>query len=446
VRVSIVIPALDEARGIAATLAPLQPLRAAGHEVIVVDGGSADATMALAAPLADRAFAAARGRASQMNAGAAAATGDVLLFLHADTRLAAAGVATLLRELPRSGRRWGRFDVAITGRSRVLCVVAAMMNARSRLTGIATGDQAIFVLRALFDAVGGYPHQPLMEDIELSRRLKRADGPPLCLRERVATSGRRWQQRGAWRTIVSMWRWRYAYWRGADPARLAAGYASASRATPVTLQIFAKEPVPGQVKTRLARAIGEREAAIVHARLVEATVVTAVAARASGVVDRIELWCAPAADAPAFAAWRDRHRVVLRTQAGADLGGRMRDALDAALASGSRAILIGTDCPVLDVAYLAQAAAALDDHDAVFGPVEDGGYVLVGLARSVDVFSGVPWSTSQTMEATRVRVRAVGATWHELPVLWDVDEPADLARWETLAARHAPATASQAPA
>jgi hypothetical protein len=124
----------------------------------------------------------------------------------------------------------------------------------------------------------------------------------------------------------------------------------------------------------------------------------------------------------------------------------MRDALDTALARGSRAILIGTDCPVLDVDYLAQAATALMSHDAVFGPVEDGGYVLVGLARSLDVFSGVPWSTPQTMGATRNRVRAVGATWHELPVLWDVDEPADLARWETLAARHAQAPALQDPA
>jgi len=434
VRVSIVVPALDEARGIAATLAPLQRLRAAGHEVIVVDGGSADATMALAAPLADRVFAAPRGRASQMNAGASAAAGDVLLFLHADTRLPAGAVATLLLEMSRSGRRWGRFDVTIDGDARALDLIAAMMNARSRLTGIATGDQAIFVERALFRAVGGYPEQPLMEDVELSQRLKRAGGPPLCLRQRVVTSGRRWQRRGTWRTVVAMWRWRFAYWRGADPARLAAEYDAALRGAPLTLQIFAKEPVPGQVKTRLARAIGEREAAAVHARFVETTLATAVAARSRGLVDAIELWCAPAADAPVFAAWRDRHGVVLRTQAGADLGARMGGALDSALARGSRALLVGTDCPLLDVDHLAQAAAALEHHDAVFAPVEDGGYVLVGLSRSVDVFSGVPWSTPQTMAATRDRMRAGGVTWHELPLLWDVDEAADLVRWETLAA------------
>ena len=432
-RVSIVIPALDEASGIARTLAPLQPLRAAGHEVIVVDGGSVDATMALAAPLADRVFGAPKGRASQMNAGAATAAGDVLLFLHADTRLPPDGVALLAETMQSSRRRWGRFDASIAGRSRMLPLVAAAMNARSRLTGIATGDQAIFVERALFLVVGGYPDQPLMEDIELSRRLKRAGGSPLCLRQRVVTSGRRWEQSGTWRTIVAMWRWRFAYWRGADPLDLAAEYDKAGNSAPVTLQIFAKAPVPGQVKTRLAQAIGEREAAAVYARFVEATLATAVAARAAGIVDRIELWCAPDADAPEFAAWRDRHRVVLRTQDGEDLGAKMRCALESALARRACAILIGTDCPVLDAGYLAQAVDALRSHDAVFGPVEDGGYVLVGLARSVDVFTGVPWSTAATMSGTRERMRSAGVTWHELPMLWDVDEPADLVRWQAFA-------------
>ena len=444
-RISIVVPALDEAREIVAALTPLQPLRAAGHEVIVVDGGSADATLALAAPLADRAFVAAKGRAPQMNAGAAAATNDVLLFLHADSRLPAAGVAALLRELPRSGRRWGRFDVAIAGRPAILALVAAMMNARSRLTGIATGDQGLFVERALFAAVGGYPEQPLMEDIELSRRLKQAAGRPLCLRERVVTSGRRWERRGPWRTIVAMWRWRLAYWRGADPGRLASEYDAALRPAPVVLQIFAKNPMPGHVKTRLANAIGTKEAAALYTRFVEMTLATAVAARAAGIVDHVELWCAPDIDAPAFAAWSERFGVALKAQSGKDLGARMRSALGTVIDRGSRAILIGTDCPALDVQYLAQAVAALDVHDAVFGPVEDGGYVLVGLARRVEVFSGIPWSTPDTMAATRAQLISQGSTWQELPLLWDVDEPTDLLRWEALAAR-APCVPASSPA
>ncbi len=447
-RISIVIPTLDEAGAIVATLAPLQPLRGDGHQVIVVDGGSADATLALAKPLADCAFVAARGRAPQMNAGAAAASGDVLLFLHADSLLPLSAVAALQREIRQSGRRWGRFDVTINGRPALLKVVAAMMNARSRLTGIATGDQGIFVERTLFAAVGGFPDQLLMEDIELSRRLKRAGGAPVCLRERVVTSGRRWERDGPIRTILAMWRWRFAYWRGADPVELAAEYGTGRRATDVVLQIFAKNPVPGHVKTRLATAIGTREAAALYTRLVEMTLATAAAARATGVVDRIELWCAPDPDADAFAAWRDRFGVALRAQSGDDLGARMRNALESAVGNEARAILIGTDCPVLDVDYLAQAAAALDGHDAVFGPAEDGGYALVGLARRIDAFSGIPWSAPTTMAATRAKLAAQRATWQELPLLWDIDEPADLIRWQALSgdtlgepARPAPAAA-----
>src|SRR6185369_1535168 len=159
--------------------------------VIVVDGGSTDATLALASPLADRALVAPPGRATQMNAGAAVASGDVLLFLHADSRLPDDGIPAIVDGMARTGRRWGRFDVTIAGAPRLLVLVAAMMNARSRLTGIATGDQGIFVERTLFETVRGYPDQPLMEDVELSRRLKRAAGTPLCLAERIVTSGRR---------------------------------------------------------------------------------------------------------------------------------------------------------------------------------------------------------------------------------------------------------------
>ena len=223
-RLAVVLPALDEAPCIEATLQRLQPLRERGALVVVADGGSRDATAALATPLADRVLAAPRGRARQMNAGAAACTdADVLLFLHADTRLPDAADALVLAAL-RHGASWGRFDVRIEGRSRWLPVVAAAMNLRSRLTGIATGDQTLFITRAAFDAVGGFPDQPLMEDVEISRRLKCVAGAPVCLRERVMTSGRRWDRDGAWRTIVLMWRLRWAYWRGASPEALARRY------------------------------------------------------------------------------------------------------------------------------------------------------------------------------------------------------------------------------
>ncbi len=222
VRLSIIVPVLDEAEGIAATLDALAAPRAAGHEVIVVDGGRGDGTLALSHGRADAAIIGPRGRARQMNAGAKHARGEVLLFLHADTRLPRFGVERIASVVSQ-GAAWGRFDVRIEGRSPMLAVVAALMNARSRLTGIATGDQAMFVRRDLFERVGGFPDQPLMEDIELSRRL-RACAPPACLRERVATSGRRWESRGVWRTIVLMWRLRWRYWRGGAADDLARAY------------------------------------------------------------------------------------------------------------------------------------------------------------------------------------------------------------------------------
>lgn len=221
-RISIVMPVLDEAAGLPAQLQALQPLRAAGHELLVVDGGSRDGSAAIATPWADQVLPGARGRALQMNAGAAQARGDWLLFLHADTRLPAEA-ATLLQQAWAQGAAWGRFDVRISGRHPMLRVVAAAMNLRSRLSGIATGDQALFVRRSLFEQLGGYADQPLMEDIELCRRLRRV-AQPACLRARVQTSGRRWETRGVWRTIWLMWCLRWRYWRGESPQSLAQAY------------------------------------------------------------------------------------------------------------------------------------------------------------------------------------------------------------------------------
>jgi rSAM/selenodomain-associated transferase 2 len=223
VRLSIIVPALDEAPQIVAALEALAPLRASGHEVIVVDGGSADGTPALAAGLADRILHAPRGRARQMNAGAAIATGDALVFLHADTRLPSDAAPLVLEALARRG--WGRFDVRIEGGSPLLAVVAFCMNWRSRLSGIATGDQAMFVRREVFAAAGRFSDIPLMEDVALSARLKKVSAPA-CLPQRAVTSGRGWERRGVLRTILLMWRLRLAYFLGARPEDLARRYAN----------------------------------------------------------------------------------------------------------------------------------------------------------------------------------------------------------------------------
>ena len=217
-RLSIVIPAIDEAERIGAALQALAPLRSRGCEVIVVDGGSADRTRELAGPLCDRVVSSARGRAAQMNCGARYASGDALLFLHVDTLLPPD--SDLLIDKALENRLWGRFDVEIEGRHRLLKVVAWAMNLRSRLSGIATGDQAIFVRR---DAFPGFEPIALMEDIAFSREMKRR-GAPACLRGRVRTSGRRWEKRGVLRTVVLMWRLRLLYYFGARPERLARLY------------------------------------------------------------------------------------------------------------------------------------------------------------------------------------------------------------------------------
>lgn len=221
-RMSIIVPMLDEAAGILSLLESLRDWRDNGVEIIVVDGGSTDGSREIAAPLASLLLTSRRGRAHQMNAGATRASGDILLFLHADTRLPPQALEHIADALAR-GARWGRFDVHIDGDLRGLGLVAWMMNWRSRLTGIATGDQAIFVTRQAFDRVGGYADLPLMEDIVLSRALRNI-GWPACLRQRVTTSGRRWQQHGLLPTILKMWHLRWRFFLGAHPADLAREY------------------------------------------------------------------------------------------------------------------------------------------------------------------------------------------------------------------------------
>lgn len=220
-QLSIIIPVLNEADALPGLLDNLLPLRAGGAEVIVVDGGSEDGSQQIASRAGAQVICAVRGRARQMNAGASAAHGEVLLFLHADTLLPTCAGQAIEAAIRRSAHEyaWGHFDVHIVGSSPMLRVVAGLMNWRSRLSGIATGDQAMFVTRRAFEAVGGFPDQPLMEDVELSKRLS-ARSAPICLAEQVATSGRRWEAHGVWRTIWLMWRLRWSYWRGVPASEL----------------------------------------------------------------------------------------------------------------------------------------------------------------------------------------------------------------------------------
>jgi rSAM/selenodomain-associated transferase 2 len=220
-RLTIVVPVLNEAAIIVDALTALAPLRTRGAEIVVVDSGSIDGSPDSAQPLADQVVAACPGRGAPLNAGATLGSGDALLFLHADTTLPPDADRLIAAALMH--RAWGRFDLRIAGRHPLLAVVARMINWRSRLTGIAGGDQAIFVTREAFVAVGGFPDLPLMEDIAISRRLKRLCRP-YCIATPAVTSGRRWEQNGVIRTVLLMWRLRLSYYLGVKPALLAELY------------------------------------------------------------------------------------------------------------------------------------------------------------------------------------------------------------------------------
>jgi len=222
-KISIIIPVLNEASLITQTLNILQPFRRNCHEVIVVDGGSKDKSIQIATPFADKVIKAPRGRSRQMNRGAEFSTGDIFLFLHADTFLPAHADHLIIDGISRTGRLWGRFDVRLCGKNPLLRVVELFMNLRSRLSHIATGDQAIFIKRELFESIGGFPEIDIMEDIALCKILKRY-GAPLFINQPVVTSSRRWEEKGLIRTILLMWFLRTAYFLNANPKQLVRFY------------------------------------------------------------------------------------------------------------------------------------------------------------------------------------------------------------------------------
>lgn len=224
-RFSIIIPTLNEATNIQTCLIALQPLRSQA-EIIIVDGGSLDNTIALATSYADKILLSEQGRARQMNHGVVHATGDILVFLHADTELPTNALSLIEQQL-KPQQTWGRFDIQLKAESVMFKIIAFMMNWRSCLTGIATGDQAIFVRKTAFNTIGNYPEIALMEDIALSTALKKISSP-LCLKAKVKSSARRWQQNGIYKTILLMWSLRLRYWLGADPQQLAELYRTGS--------------------------------------------------------------------------------------------------------------------------------------------------------------------------------------------------------------------------
>lgn len=429
----IVMPVLNEQTHLTERLKKLQKLKAHGTEIVVVDGGSTDESWAIASHWADRVVFAPRGRASQMNAGAVdtpCSQAYALLFLHADTQLPDNASALIAQALKQDA--WGRFDVQLDSLTLALRVVSWAMNFRSRITSIATGDQGIFVRSSVFQKIGGFPAQALMEDVELSSRLKSV-GKPACLRHRVLTSARKWEQHGVWQTILLMWKLRLAYFCGAKPDKLAKayGYQTALEQSYADIAILAKAPLAGLAKTRLIPLLGAAGAG----RAQRAFLLQTVRVAKQSKLGAVSLWCTPGTQHVHFRAIERVFEVQTQLQPRADLGARMQLAFETHFAKNPThpLILIGTDCPVLSPGHLEQAARALQSHDVVLIPAQDGGYVLIGTRKPItSAFQGISWSTDQVMQQTRQQLRLSGATWQELPILWDIDEPADWLRFQKL--------------
>jgi rSAM/selenodomain-associated transferase 2/rSAM/selenodomain-associated transferase 1 len=434
--VSIIIPALNEAQSLPLTLSRLQRLRQQGVEVIVVDGGSTDTTLDVCRGQCDRVILSARGRARQMNAGAAIAQGDYLLFLHADTLLPE--IDTCMKRWRTRNVIWGFFPVRLSGRSILLRIIERAMSWRSRLTAVATGDQAIFVKRSSFQGVGGFDDIPLMEDIVFSKALRRL-GRPRVEAAPVVTDSRRWEVRGIVRTVVLMWSLRLLFFWGFSANRLAPWYGvsnlSKARSDDYCIAQLAKAPVLGGVKTRMQPTLSAEQSLQLHKQLVNHVAASLLATYRLPV----ELWVSEQPKLPFFqkmlqdfnASFFDVpcSNIPLKTQRGNDLGERMHAICESVLQFYKAVILVGSDCPFISDSILADVTKALNEgSDAVIIPAEDGGYVLLALRRAEKhLFSGVEWGTERVYEQTLERLKALEWNYTSLAPLSDIDRPEDLA-------------------
>jgi rSAM/selenodomain-associated transferase 2/rSAM/selenodomain-associated transferase 1 len=436
--VSIIIPALNEAQSLPLTLSRLQYLRQQGVEVIVADGGSTDTTLDVCRGQCDRVIQSARGRARQMNAGAAIAQGDYLLFLHADTLLPEIDSDTCLERWRKCNVIWGFFPVRLSGRSILLRIIERAMSWRSRLTAVATGDQAIFIKRSIFQGVGGFDDIPLMEDIVFSKALRRL-GRPKVEHVPVVTDSRRWEERGIVRTVMLMWSLRLLFFLGFSANRLAPWYGvsslSRARSEDYCIAQLAKAPVLGGVKTRMQPALSPVQSLQLHKQLVNHVTASLLATYRLPV----ELWVSEQPQLPFFQKMLQGFNasyfhgpcsnIPVKVQQGNDLGERMYAICESVLQSYRAVILVGSDCPFITDSSLAGVTKALDEgSDAVIIPAEDGGYVLLALRRAEkDLFSGVEWGTERVYTQTLERLKALDWGYTSLASLSDIDRPEDLA-------------------
>ena len=428
----VVVPALDEASALPGLLADLSKL-ALEHEVVVVDGGSRDDTVAAARAGDALVLRSPPGRGRQMNAGAAFLRADWLLFLHADSRLDAAAREAVRRHVARDDPAAAHFGLALAHPHFWYRLVEGGQRLRERLFGLVYGDQGLLAPRKLFFQMGSFPDEPVMEDVVLALKLRRA-GRLKRLPAVLTSSARRYEEEGKVRAFLRNARAISRFMAGTPasalapnypPRRRPAGHEPPAPPNPAALLVFAKAPHPGAVKTRLAATAGHDVAAEAYRRMGRMIAVQLADAPAEMTV------CFDPPDAePEMRRWLDPLPRRYVPQGDGDLGERMSRMVSRALTGpnrASRVVVVGTDAPAVDADAVARALTALDSADAVLGPSNDGGYYLVGLkAPCPDLFRSIPWSTSGVLNATATRARDLGLEVTYLEAQTDMDTAADL--------------------
>ena len=445
-KLSIIIPVFNEQKCIVARLNAFQKLRESNCEVVLVDGGSADRTVDLATPLVDKLVHSSPGRAVQMNRGAELATGNIFLFLHIDTTLPKAANELIANLIEEKSSVWGWFNLQFDNPALSFKIIGRSMNIRAALTWVCTGDQTLFVTRNLFESIRGFPEIPLMEDVAITKLLRRISKPKI-VSSKVTTSARRWEQNGVIKTVFFMWRLRLLYFFGTSPIKLAHRYYPMSaehrdkadspspkeasfRYPNARILLFVKAPFLGQVKTRLEPLLGSEKCLELH---------RAMGQRIAGLLSSIklapwQLWVSADESNEFFLGICNREDIHL--QIGSSLGEKIAGSMENALLRPGvdGVIVIGSDCPSYDAAYLESAMHQLyAGHDVVLGPAEDGGYVLIGMrASNPGVFNGVEWGTDRVMEQTISNIDTLDLRHTLIETLWDVDRPEDLDRLQNL--------------
>ena len=429
----IVIPALDEEEALPALLLDLARL-AIDHRVLVVDGGSWDGTVAAARGGGAEVMRSRPGRARQMNAGAAFLGTRWLLFLHADSRLDDSALRSIATHVQRDVPVAGYFGLAIAHEHVFYRMIEAGQRIRQRLAGLVYGDQGLLIRRDLFAGIGGYPDEPIMEDVVLNRRLLET-GQLVPLPGTLTTSSRRYEEEGRVRALFRNMRTITRFLSGTDPSLLARRYRprrahgigarrTAREAGPesATLLVFAKAPRPGTVKTRLARTIGNEQATALYRRMGRQIVANVRPAPARMVV----CYDPPGGEAE-IRHWLGDALHLCWPQGSGDLGTRMSRMVERAFSDSDRVVVVGTDTPAVGADTVTRAFAALDTADIVIGPARDGGYYLIGLqGPHPDLFAGIRWSTGSVLAETRKRTDRLGlsVTWLEME--GDIDTADDL--------------------